>query len=259
MLETKKEDDIAVLEIAGTKSIAQDVKEKGDLDTDICETDFSNGNNSDAVSDITIDSSYSQEDTDHNVMTDVLYIVFKEDVIKLGKEKFEKYLERCHMLQDVVKRFIYNIWSNIVQVEVPDKYVNLTFKTIATADDDENSDVSSQSNQRIVKLVAFGSDSDNGDSDGDDFETPNSEPPPKLISSSLSPIHYGKWQQKETTGIDNDVHPDMSDVCSNSSDVCSDSCDAGAIDGEDKPVDMSSKEPKLVEKIPDSMPVDLSS
>ena len=63
----KKEDGIAVLEIAGTKSIAQDVKEKRDLDTDICETDVSNGNNSDAVSVITIDSSNSQEDTGHNV------------------------------------------------------------------------------------------------------------------------------------------------------------------------------------------------
>ena len=99
-----------------------------------------------------------------------MYIVYKEDVIKLAKEKFEKYLERHHMLQDVAKRFIYNIWSNIVQVEVPDKYVNLTFQTITTADDDENSDVSSHSNQGIVTLVAYGSDSDNGDSDGGDFE-----------------------------------------------------------------------------------------
>ena len=84
----KKEDKVAVLEIAGTKSITQDVKEKRDLDTDICETDISNGNNSDAVSVITIDSSNSQEDTNHNVMTNVMYIVYKEDVIKLAKEKF---------------------------------------------------------------------------------------------------------------------------------------------------------------------------
>ena len=149
--EDKKEDDVTVLEIAGRKSIAQDVKEKRDLDTDIYETDISNGNNSDAVSVITIDSSNSQEDTDHNVMRIVMYIVFKEDVIKLAKEKFEKYLERHHMLQDVVKRFLYNIWSSIVWMEVPDKYVNSTFQTITTADDDESSDVSSQSNQGIVK------------------------------------------------------------------------------------------------------------
>ena len=183
----KKKDNVAVLEIAGAKSIAQGVKEKRDLNTDICETDVSNGNNSDAVSVITIDSSNSQEDIDHNVMTEVMYIVYKEDIIKLAKEKFEKYLERHHMLQDVAKRFIYNIWSNIVQVEVPDKYVNLTFQTITTADDDESSDISSPSNQGIVKLVAYGSDSDNADSDRDDFETPNSEPPsPKPISASLS-------------------------------------------------------------------------
>ena len=157
------------------------------------------------------------------------------------------------MLQDIVKRFIYNIWSNIVQVEVPDKYVNLTFQTITTADGDESSDISSHSNQGIVKLVAYGSDSDNGDSVGDDFEMPTSEPPsPKPISASLSPIHYGKLQQKETTDIDNDVCPDVSDVCS-------DCCNAGTKDGEDKPVDMSSKEPKLVDEIPGNMPVDLSS
>ena len=171
-------------------------------------------------------------------------------------EKFEKYLERHHMSQDVVKRFIYNMWSNIVQVEVPDKYVNLTFKTITTADNDESSDISSYSNQGIVKLVAYGSDSDNGD----DFEMPNSETfSPKPISASLSPICYGKWQQKETTDIDNDVCPDMSDVSSDSCDVHSDSCDAGTKDGEDKPVDMSSKEPKLVGEIPGNMPFDLSS
>ena len=75
----------------------------------------------------------------------------------------------------------------------------------------------------------------------------------------LSPICYGKWHQKKTTDIGNDGHPDTSDVCSDSCDVCSDSCDAGTKDGEDKPVDMSSKEPKLVEEIPGNMPVDLSS
>ena len=51
----------------------------------------------------------------------------------------------------------------------------------------------------------------------------------------------------------------MSDVHSDSCDVCSDSCDAGTKDGEDKAVDMSSKEPKLVEEILGSMPVNLSS
>ena len=51
----------------------------------------------------------------------------------------------------------------------------------------------------------------------------------------------------------------MSDVCPGVSDVCSDSCDAGTKDGEDKPVDMSSKEPKLVDEILGNMPVDLSS
>ena len=124
-------------------------------------------------------------------MTDVIYIAYKEDVIKLAKEKFAKYLERHHMLQDVVKRFIYNIWSNIVQVEVPYKYVNLTFQTITAAADDECSDVSSHSNQELVKLVAYGSDSDNGYSDGDDFEMLKSKPPsPKPISASLSPLLY---------------------------------------------------------------------
>ena len=43
------------------------------------------------------------------------------------------------------------------------------------------------------------------------------------------------------------------------SDIYPDSCDAGTKDGEEKPVDMSSKEPKLVDEIPGNMPVDLSS